>query len=203
MNNLQLQSQWFIEHVRSVLDSAYYRAQKTYADSGNVRTAKMQTGLVIGSWYSRNVISNERMSIAQLARDFNITLPVILTTRSSKEEAEYSSKRSFFNVVYDLIAVLNKNGFTKDSKRLQSIVNNYQDRIEKLFEKEQESTPKHDQAQRELQIYQQQTANAVVDQTIALLPEKLRHTIRTEVQRRGSTLQALQAVISLYGLSLQ
>lgn len=197
-------AQWFVEHMRVVLDSAFYRAQKVYHNEGKKRVANMQIGLVLGKWYSTNVINHGGYSLSHLAREFGLKLPDILTTGSSKQEQEYSSKANLMNLINQCIDAFGKHGMEREAKQLANQLQRFNDRVADLFKEESEDVGTSVAAnadKRETLSKQQLEAERAVNDVIASLPKAIQHTIRTEVARRGNTLQALQQVMSLFNRS--
>jgi hypothetical protein len=167
----------------------------------------MQAGMVIGKWYSQNVITHGTYSINDLVntlKPHTIKIPDILTTSRQKEEQGYSSSRNLQNLVTGLIPILQKRGYVTQAKILANAQNTFITKMEKLLASDpdddipQQTRPK----QRSNIGSQHNQANQIVQDAISRLPTDIRHSVRTAVAARGNTIAALSAELQRRGIQL-
>ena len=197
---------WFVESMSAIHRVALTRAESAFNSSGDARVARMQGNGVLGKWYSENVITKKRESLESLIsslKPHNVKLNPIITTGKQKESLQYSSSNELRQLISRLIPVLRTKGYKNQADRLETISSSFKEKMQKILtsdsddesEPETKTKPKHDNTQ------QDQAIKIVMD-VIKGLPKDVQHEVRTEVARRGNSLQALNQVLKAKGIKV-
>lgn len=196
---------WFYTEVKSALARGISAARATYDSTGNIKLARMHGGAAIGKWYAANTIYNRGPSIELLLKELqphNIELPAMLGTSRQREDEGYSNSKNLRNLITDIIPVLAKRGFTRQASGLAAAVRVYLDRMAEI---ELEHSPAPDvkvSKKADSTSAQASSAERMIMDIIKQLPKDIQGDVRSEVARRGNTLQALKTSLDDRGISL-
>jgi hypothetical protein len=166
----------------------------------------MQAGMVIGKWYSENIITRGKYSLndlVNLLKPHNITIPDIITDRKMKEEMGYSSSGNLQQLITDLVPVLAKKGYANQSKILNTTLETFRKKMGALVTRDQEVEAPVRRVNDPVAGNQRDQANQVVQDIIGRLPADVRHSVRTAVAQRGNTLAALMQELDRRGIQPQ
>ena len=134
----------------------------------------------------------------KLFQPHRVKISPIITDSRQKEKLQYSSSKELHSLINQLIPVLKSKGFKTQASRLETIRDTFAMKLEKLFtveDDEPKEKTKHDNTQ------QEQAIKVVMD-VIKNLPKEVQHSVRTEVARKGNTLQALSQVLRSKGIKV-
>lgn len=194
---------WFVSAMVPLFSTAYNRAESTYNDSENTKAARMQAGMVLGKWYSENVITRGSYSLndlVNLLKPHDVKIPDIITDRKQKEEMQYSSSGNLQQLITDLVPVLQRKGYGPQSKILANALDTFRKKMTALFAGPVEEPVR---ARPDPVVgNQRDQANQLVQDIISRLPRDVQHDVRTAVARRGNTLAALSAELEARGIRM-
>lgn len=196
---------WFVDSMVALFRTTYDRAESAMNNTDDFRVAKRVGASTIGKWYSANTINRGQYDLQSLITSMKLpptTLPPLIGKQADKEAAGYSSSANMVSVINAVIKQLQKRGKGRLSDRLQRVLSDYRQSMIRLGQGNIEEPVSPSPAPRNPTLStQQQTAQSIVMDVISRLPNSVQHDVRTEVARRGNSLQALQQVLASRGLS--
>lgn len=205
--NPQSITEWFASNVVSVYAKACEQANNTFAETGTYKIAARMAGSILGRWYSANVINPSQYDIQSVVSSLNLpsdTIPQMIGIKSDRESMRYSASSNLTSVVLAVSDSLKQRGKKELAQKLSRAVDEYRSTLTKI--RNQQKEEKDDNADVQLKqpkksfADQKAVANALVMDVISKLPDSIRHSVRTEVARRGNTIQALQQVLNDKGI---